>query len=561
MENRDLFQAILQRADDATLAVLSRTPLWTQIKPLLEDQNYWFQRTQSLVDLPPELSVWEYGDNSKQDWHQIYNIIAVTRDGANPFETDILALNGYNYIAMKWLLDAGKYDPSVEDSDALQGAAGIGTPETVQLLLSDSRIDPLVGDTESVIGARWAIVRAAVDGRVDNIEVLLADDRIQAELATPAGEKIKSRALIGAALQNKPEVVILLLSLWQYKDFDLQQAMLATARRDSLEALTLLYETESSRTDIGFWRVLVAQAAEHGSTRILDFLLDEQWIAALFRDPDDLESLFDTAISNDQVNALISLSRKFNPGYTSSEWLDRISRYGRGRNVIAKALEDEELTRTDIVLAIQNAVTDAGPEVLAVLLSDPRATNISGLLVGLLHTDASREMARVILASDQLELEEVPLQLLQQLTGYNDDLSPVVPRICNDYNKCHVEVLLRELVVKQRDYIYYLDWLIDRMQRPTTRPEVRDLISGAATAVLTTEPTVHTSPEFTAYYGFFLFGTTESASLVRSSPQGAEARKRDVALILDTLRLDADVTRDGIERAEKLLQALQLDSD
>src|SRR3989337_4123425 len=79
MQNSNLLRVILERSDDATLEVLSRTPLWGQIKLELEDQNFWFQRTQSLVDLPPELNDWYYGDNSKQNWHQIYNIIATTR--------------------------------------------------------------------------------------------------------------------------------------------------------------------------------------------------------------------------------------------------------------------------------------------------------------------------------------------------------------------------------------------------------------------------------------------------------------------------------------------------
>lgn len=185
--------------------------------------------------------------------------------------------------------------------------------------------------------------------------------------------------------------------------------------------------------------------------------------------------------------------------------------------------------------AIETVVLNKkGEDIAQALLDDPRATDIGDLLAEILNEyEYQPEIGLIILKSKQIQLEDVDEDELYELVGDLD-----IGEVCNDYNKCHYKMLLlRELVVKQRDYIYYLDWLIDRMQRPTTRLEVRDLISGAATAVLTTEPTVHTSP------------------------QGAEARKRDVALILDTLRLDAGVTRDGIERAEKLLQALQLDSD
>ena len=82
--------------------------------------------------------------------------------------SSVLARNGYNLTAVKILLKWG-YDPSVHNSYALSEAAGYGSPEVLQLLIDDPRIDPRKQE--------GALLNAAASGRVDNMRVLLANER------------------------------------------------------------------------------------------------------------------------------------------------------------------------------------------------------------------------------------------------------------------------------------------------------------------------------------------------------------------------------------------------
>lgn len=96
--------------------------------------------------------------------------------------------------------------------------------------------------------------------------------------------------------------------------------------------------------------------------------------------------------------------------------------------------------------------------------------------------------------------------------------------------------LLREVVIKRADYIYYLDWLI---------AESSMLVGRAAAAVLTEKPVAQESSLFTAFEGFLLYGTW------RWTPPGQIARG-----VIDALLTEPGVTSEGLKLAQTLLGAL-----
>ena len=207
-----------------------------------------------------------------------------------------------------------------------------------------------------------------------------------------------------------------------------------------------------------------------------------------------------------------------------------------------------------MLLLIQYAVAEDNNLTLRVLFDDPRTADMGELLIGLLNSDdILGDVAQTILRSKQLQLDEVSPILLEERLSRILLLSSreEIGSVCGNYSDCHYDMLLREIIVKERDYVYYLDWLIDRMNRSTISPEVRQLISSAAASVLSLEPVAHTSSEFTAYYGFFLFGNTRSAT------GGSElAYGQDIEAVINTMEYE-DASQEGIDRVRRLLVGLR----
>lgn len=523
LENPTLLQSILYRVDNNVLRLLSRTPIWLSInKGELRSQHFWFLRTQSLLDLPPELNDWNYGNNKNENWYQIYNILAATRDRANPFQSQVLENNGYNYLAVKWLLERG-YDPSANTVDVLSDAAAVGSSETLQLLLADERIDPVEDK---------AIQSSIVNGRLDNLQVLLADERIANQLQQDQ-DSLKRQVLI-AAKNDQVEMLNLLVSkLDEYDDSLKERIARKAAENDSLAVLQSI-----DRKIVQDNANNLMHSAAHGdSPRIAEFVLD-----LISQDEDesiDESEFLYSAMNSDSLKVFHVLTSFFNP--SSRELLQMAASDARGEKIIAHILEDQSLNEIDIMHAIQ--VTNSH-EPIQVLLEDTRANNVGRLLVGLLYKHNNDEWHKVILRSRQISLDEVALSQLRELTsrGYSSETEELIMRDCHSYNECHFELLMREVAIKRRDLAYYLDWLIERTARHTTSQEVRQLIATAAASALSNDPANHTSGLFTAYSAFFLLGN--------------RAFDRDKIL---ELIANEGASRDGIKKATLLLDTF-LDS-
>ena len=220
---------LAERADDNVLGLLSRTSLWSDIAPHLRDQSFWFRRLEFRYNLPDYMQ-WE--GNEKEIWYQIYNILTGLST-ENPFSSaniSLLERNGFNALAVRYLLS--RYDPSVDSSVSLASAAKYGSPDTVRLLLSDPRIDPLARSAADE-GAYQALTLAAMRGSIPIMQALLEDARI----STPA---MRTPALKGAARADKAEAARFLLDLSPYTYVELHAMMTEAVKNDALSIFDLV---------------------------------------------------------------------------------------------------------------------------------------------------------------------------------------------------------------------------------------------------------------------------------------------------------------------------------
>lgn len=104
---------------------------------------------------------------SDVNWKRVHDIIEFAK-GEDGFTSSLIArlcIDHFEHLAVQLLLLMG-YDPSVNKSACFDCAVRWAKPETVQLLMSDARVDVL----------QKSCLRAAVEaGRVDIIALLLSD--------------------------------------------------------------------------------------------------------------------------------------------------------------------------------------------------------------------------------------------------------------------------------------------------------------------------------------------------------------------------------------------------
>lgn len=534
MENSEVLRQIAYKSDNATLALLSSIPpLWTLLKPILEQPYTWYVRTSEAFDLPSELA---WPGSANENWLQIYNILERTRTG-NPFSEPAATLsrNGYNVTAVKLLLSMG-FDPSIDRSYALTGAAAYGSPEVLQILLNDKRVDP--AQQEDAFG------EAAGNGRLDNMRFLLSNERTRTVIDD---ESLWESAFRLAIINDEIEAAQLVLD-------------------EASKAEVILYEGGG---DAGLYD-MIRDALEYSNLKTLQYLVDEQYVET--GDDDWIKY----SIDQDRPEVFRLLLGREEP----SEYLEYAAREG-GEEIVALILEDQELSEKDVLTAVRVALQSQSYDALRVLVADSRAVGVADIIVTALNKRGFQlgegsELLSIIADMRTLDLSRLPSWIRRrmivehgreivkpsaELAGVSEDEVERVLEIDtgDDYNTYHLEMLLQELASRRLEYGYYLDWIIKHATRADTNAEAKDLIGRAATSVLgsprsadamlSTRPTVHTSPEFTAYAGFFLLANTKSATV-------EDVNVDDTRACLDTIRHERGVTRDGLRLAGMLLGAL-----
>lgn len=558
---------IAERADVRVLELLAKTPIWNSISPLLSDQSFWFRRLELRMSLPPYM---QWQGNERENWYQIYNIIVGFQDlEGNPFDSraglEVLRKNGYNTLAIRYLLT--QFNPSVRNSALLSEAARYGSPELIRLLLADPRITLPAG--APVESEPWiALWQAARRGSIPVIQALLEDSRM-------SDPRLWTEALNGAAIGDKADAARYLLSLRPYTALDLSKMATTAVENDSADVFELIDEDPIFTLPPGGREELITSAIKHSSQNVVRYMLtgdhSERWI------PDEERAAFSiTAITSDQPEILQLLSTSIELDHASKVILQRATE-ANATSVLSLILLNETLASDDIARAIQVAVDNGKSQSLRRLILDSRSERLDYLLTGMVGLPSTPSDVEVELVRNKhtrlSSISSVRLiragatiaqavrdngqgaTLLSGLSGQAVD-SHTTSR--SDYSIYHFGMLVREILFKRDTqpmpdfvpvkrerlgYDYFLNWIIEHANETSTRADTRDLIASAAAAVLTTKPTIHTSPDFTAYYGFFL--------LPFSGENGWK--------VMEQLRLEQaagqGVTDEGIQKAGLLVGA------
>lgn len=246
MQDATVLKLIALRSDDSVLGVMSRTPgLWSALQPELENQHFWYERTEAAFNLPPEFQ-WEYGNNSHENWQHVYNILMSTKLG-DPFaitparRPGTIQVNKYNFTAVKFLLQAGYKTPGlVSVNDAI---AHGGSLDVIKLLLVQPRA---YSDTLNALVDIRYVVRT---GRLEFVKAIIDDTKARDGLEGP----VVLRALIGgveeAVIQNQMLILEYLLSLRGYRKQDLDELIETAIERESIGPLELLLDEVKPNRD------------------------------------------------------------------------------------------------------------------------------------------------------------------------------------------------------------------------------------------------------------------------------------------------------------------------
>lgn len=474
MEDPLLLSLIVVHADNFLLEKLSRTPLWRLLSIILQDMHFWYLRTEAAFVLPTIMQ-WDHENNKNENWRQVYNILSSSRF-YNPFRdcstssSKPLQENGCNFLAIKWLLNAS-FDPSVDESYSLRIAAEYGSPQALELLLNDKRVDPCIEDAE---GWSWVLSRAAAGERIENMKILLLDQRMLANKS-----KNIEAALCTAAEDDKVSSLEFLLQQIELSSGKLEWLAYRATENESVSAVTYLLDQYPIFQDEEVRSLLVQEAIEH-SLEVLQLLHRRKMVTA--STPQEAENYVQYAMMYDRVDTISFLLQNLDFKPTSKKLLELASDGGDGE-VMKKVLSDApELDRRSIVLAIQRAVVLGRSEALRVLLDDPRTRDIDCLLVGLLRdAEQDPDVTDVLVRARQLNLDEVLHSTLIDAIGrlgdylqpsilHSSKLSGVPKReiermIEAEYDnpeEHYFELLLREIVVKRSDAYYYVQWMKER---------------------------------------------------------------------------------------------------
>lgn len=288
----DLSQSIYEiskRLPNSTLEVLSHTPLWEDVKKASEDQNWWFERTELLIQrvLGPDFHLQHrIGDwarvyasierngpefKSDQDYGSTLLIQVLLEIGADTSNTSILsyAASSATEEGFRLLLDDPDIGIDQDEGDPLVSAALVDNVPVLRLLLADERFDP---DHENSAALRIAVE----DGNTASVELLLDDPRVDA-----SGEH--NEALFTAGKYRFYDIVDLLLAdekvqryaASQVDGYGLEQAVLH--EDTALLKRLLTQQTLDIEKKHGNWTRLdwlLILAAKIGSVAVTQFLLD-----------------------------------------------------------------------------------------------------------------------------------------------------------------------------------------------------------------------------------------------------------------------------------------------
>lgn len=197
---------ITTRLSNPELRVLSTSGLWSRVKLLSQDQNWWHARVCHLLhrSIPREKACWHHVYNSlvlfkcrfhaDQDWKCPVLARLLIEEGADP--SILLTYNGMRHAGKLYrLVHRG---PRLITVSPLVIYSRIGNAQAVAALLADPRVDPTLEES-------LAFREACAHSRVEVIQLLLRDGR-----SDPCARKNEAFKL--AVNGQRPQVIALLFA-------------------------------------------------------------------------------------------------------------------------------------------------------------------------------------------------------------------------------------------------------------------------------------------------------------------------------------------------------------
>lgn len=199
MEVPDIWLIICSHLSDRELAIISHTPIWTLISPLIKTQFWWRLRVQHTIAPRLDLTMIErecHSPSQSRCWRNTYRVVLGHERQSNPF---VVATDE---LSVRVLLGLG-VDPSQQGNAAIRMATYCCSVDVVRALLSDPRVAPdecnptclytacqwdepelvrlLLDDGRSDPRAehKQALRRARELGRDATVQLLLADERMR----------------------------------------------------------------------------------------------------------------------------------------------------------------------------------------------------------------------------------------------------------------------------------------------------------------------------------------------------------------------------------------------
>ena len=253
---RSLYE-ITVRLPNAALEALYQSDLGSVISKAAEDQNWWFGRTEHLVNTartsrilhPSAQLVHHIGD-----WSEIYKSLI-------KYGFTFMHREKYTLLLVQVLLGLG-----VNPLSAISNIARTGDPDALKLILDSKQDIP----EDNSLAIYWAVLEA----RIENVKLLMANDRF-----TFSGDELPT-----AVRDHELEIVKLLLENKRIDPtIDDNEAIFEAAKYGYADIFELLIQDYRVRQSI--------EAAEQGD-RLLSIAIEGKHIEVAKIILDTLEAVF-----------------------------------------------------------------------------------------------------------------------------------------------------------------------------------------------------------------------------------------------------------------------------
>lgn len=222
-DNKGVLKALLERADQ-------------------NDQLVWYARTDLLVGGLPSEFRWEYGKNSLENWKQVYNILEHAQSGyeepfafRSPYNPSVLEINGYNYLAVKYLLHLGYRTEGM--ASVRRAIRYSGRLDVIELLLHSRdisiRSDITAESPNALQDAAWM-------DRLDIVKAIVEVAVTRGELDDEAGLELLVDGMESAAEWNRALMLKYLFGIREHEVDSLLRVFEAAIREEATDALQAL---------------------------------------------------------------------------------------------------------------------------------------------------------------------------------------------------------------------------------------------------------------------------------------------------------------------------------